>query len=193
MAKRRIASVTAYYESGDLRDAPEYYEHARAMGTLTWGTWDHSIRPFEQRRQDFVAAFPPADPVRFSPGGSLIRQQDGTFAPGSAASRLQRFLADDWLPGSIHELLSRYGLKLSGGPAYRERSFLAGAFRDSARKRNHRLRVLHGGVDVEAADMDAAKAEFLDLQEKKKAAEQVREAVRQMNAELAKADGDDAD
>lgn len=190
MAKRRIASVTCYYDSEDLRDAPEHHEHARAMGTLTWGTWDHSVRPFEQRRQDFTAAFPPTDPVRFSPGGSLVRQQDGTFAPGSPASRLQRFLANDWLPGSIHELLSRYGLRLASGPDYRERSFVAGAFRETARKRNHRLRVLHGGVDIEAMDMDAAKAEFLDLQEKKKAAEQVREAVRQMNAELANDDGD---
>jgi hypothetical protein len=184
MAKRRIASVTTYYDSDDVRDAPEHHEHARAMGTLTWGTWDHSVRPFEQRRQDFVAAFPPADPVRFSPGGGLIRQQDGTFAPGSPASRLQRFLADDWVPGSIHELLSRYGLRLSNGPAHRERSFVAGSFRDTARKRNHRLRVLHGGVDIEAADMDAAKAEFLDVQEKKRAAEEVRQALKQMRSEL---------
>ena len=183
MAKRLIASVTTYYESDELRDAPEHYEHARAMGLLTWGTWDHGVRPFEQRRQDFIAACPPTDPVRFS-GGSLIRQEDGTFAPGSAGSRLERFLAHDWLPGSIHELLSRYGLRLSSGPAHRERLFIAGAFRETAKKRNHKLRVLHGGVDIEPMDMDAAKTEFLDLQEKKKAAEEVRQALRQMQSEL---------
>ena len=183
MAKRLIASVTTYYDSGELRDAPEHYEHARAMGLLTWGTWDHGVRPFEQRRQDFIAAFSPTDPVRFS-GGRLIRQEDGTFAPGSAGSRLERFLAHDWLPGSIHELLSRYGLRLSSGPAHRERLFVAGAFREIAKKRNHKLRVLHGGVDIEPVDMDAAKTEFLDLQEKKKAAEEVRQALRRMRSEL---------
>ena len=184
MAKMRIASVTTYYDPDELRDAPEHYDHARAMGTLTWGTWDHSVRPFEQRRRDFIATFPPTDPVRFSPGGSLIRQEDGTCAPGSAASRLQRFLAHDWLPGSIHELLSRYGLRLTSGPAYRERSFVAGAFREVAKRRNHRLRVLHGGVDIEPVDMDAAKTEVLDLQEKKKAAEEVRRALKQMQRDL---------
>ena len=33
-------------------------------------------------------------------------------------------------------------------------------------------------------DMDAAKTEFLDLQEKKKAAEEVRQALKQMQREL---------
>ena len=69
MATMRIASVTAYYDPDELQDAPEHYDHARAMGTLTWGTWDHSVRPFEQRSRDFIATFPPTDPVRFSPGG----------------------------------------------------------------------------------------------------------------------------
>ena len=85
---------------------------------LTWGTWDHAERPFEERVKDFVRAFPPENPVRFSPGGSLVRQPDGSYGPGGIESRLERFSASDWRPGSVHELLSRYGLKLAGGPVY---------------------------------------------------------------------------
>jgi hypothetical protein len=184
MGHTRHASTVEYYDPGKLQDAPEHYDYARSIGTLTWSTWDHAIRPFEERVKDFLAAHPPSDPVRFSPGGSLIRQPDASFAPGTTASRMQRFLAEDWLPGSVHELLSRYGLKLSNGPAHNDRAFVAGSFRDTSRKRNQRLRVLHGGVDIEPADMDAAKAEFLDLQERKKAAEEVRKAVKQMKSEL---------
>src|SRR5262249_33850863 len=169
---------------GLIQDAPEYYQYGRAMGTLTWATWDHGVRPVDERIKDFVAAYPPQEPTRFSPGGGLVRQPDGTYAPGSTATRMQRFLAEDWRPGSLHELLSRYGLKLAGGPAPQERDFQPGAFRETARKRNHRLRVLHGGVDIEPADMDAAKAEFLDLQERKRAAQETREAIRRMKEEL---------
>lgn len=191
MASKRTKSVAVYYDARNIQDAPEYYEYCRGMGTLTWGTWDHGIRPFEERAKDFLAAYPPQDPTRFSSGGSLARQPDGTYAPGSPATRMQRFLAQDWLPGSVHELLSRYGLKLAGGPAYQERSFTPGAFRETARKRNHRLRLLHGGVDIEPADMDAAKAEFLDLQERKRAAQETRDAVRRMKAELDTGDSSD--
>jgi len=190
MAKTRVTPLTTYYDPNQLRDAQEHYEYARAMGCLTWGTWDHGIRSFAQRVEDFVRTFPPVDPVRFSPGGSLIRQQDGTFAPGSAGSRLDRFLRQDCSPGSIHELLARHGLKLNDGPAYRDMSFAAASFRDSARRRNHRLRVLHGGVDIEPADMDAAKADFLDKQEAARAAQDVREAVKRMNEELEKHRGE---
>jgi len=186
MGHTRNVSTVDYYDAGKLQDAPEHHEYARSMGTLTWSTWDHAIRPFEERVKDFLAAHPPSDPVRFSPGGGLIRQEDGSFAPGTTASRMQRFLAEDWLPGSIHELLSRYALRLSNGPAYRNRAFVAGSFRDTSIKRNQRLRVLHGGVDIEPADMDAAKAEFLDHQEKKKAAEEVRDAIKRMKEDLDK-------
>jgi hypothetical protein len=186
MTSKRTKPTVQYYDRRNIEDAPEYYEYCRAMGTLTWGTWDHGVRPVEERVKDFLAAYPPDDPIRFSPGGSLVRQPDGSYAPGSPATRMHRFLAEDWLPGSLHELLSRYGLKLIGGPAYQDRSFTPGAFRETARKRNHRLRLLHGGVDIEPADMDAAKAEFLDLQEKKRAAEETREAIRRMKADLDK-------
>jgi hypothetical protein len=154
------------------------------MGILTWGTWDHAVRPVEQRIKDFLTAYPPADPVRHSAGGSLRRQADGTYAPGSPETRTQRFLSEDWRAASLHELLSRYGLRLAGGPERQDRTFTPGAFRDTARKRNLRLRVLHGGVDIEPADMDAAKAEFLDLQERKRAAQETRDAIRRMKAEL---------
>src|SRR4051812_41908855 len=123
MPTKRTKSVAGYYDARNIVDAPEYYEYCRAMGTLTWGTWDHGVRPVEERLKDFLVAYPPEDPIRFTPGGSLARQPDGTFAPGSPATRMQRFLAEDWQAGSLHEVLSRYGLKLSGGPAYQERSF----------------------------------------------------------------------
>jgi hypothetical protein len=184
MATKRTHSTVEYYDPKDLQDAPEYFEYARAMGTLTWGSWDHGIRSQEERVKDFMAAYPPADPTRFAPGGSLVRQADGTYAPGSPATRMQRFLSMDWRPGSLHELLSRYGLKTPSAPPHDARLFTAGAFRETAKKRNHRLRMLHGGVDIEPADMDAAKAEFLDLQERKRAAEETREAIRRMKAEL---------
>jgi hypothetical protein len=183
-SSRHKKGPDASYTVSDLRDAPEHHEYSRAFGILTWGTWDHAIRPVEQRIQDFVSAYPPADPMRHSPGGSLVRQDDGTYAPASLASRLERFRAQDWRSGSLHELLSRYGLKLAGAPAYESRPFTPGAFRDTARKRNLRLRLLHGGVDIEPADMDAAKAEFLDVQERKRAAQETREAIRRMKADL---------
>ena len=184
MAGRRPKSNALSYNPGNVEDAPEHHEYSRAMGVLTWGTWDHGVRPVEQRIKDFLAAYPPAEPVRHSAGGSLQRQTDGTYAPGSLETRTQRFLSKDWRAASLHELLSRYGLRLAGGPVRQERPFTPGAFRDTARKRNLRLRVLHGGVDIEPADMDAAKAEFLDLQEKKKAAEEVRQALKRMQSEL---------
>jgi hypothetical protein len=184
MTTKRTRSTVACYDIDKIEDAPEYHQYGRTMGTLTWATWDHGVRPVEERIKDFIAAYPPLDPTRFSPGGGLVRQSDGTYAPGSTATRMQRFLAGDWRPGSLHELLSRYGLKLAGGPPPQERDFRPGAFRETARKRNHRLRVLHGGVDIEPADMDAAKAEFLDLQERKRAAQETRDAIRRMKAEL---------
>jgi hypothetical protein len=63
--------------------------------------------------------------------------------------------------------------------------FSPGDFRETARRRNQKLRALHGGVDIEPQDMDAAKAEILDKTEKKLAAEQIREAPKRMKGELA--------
>ena len=184
----KLPARISRYNPDELRDAPEFHAFARALGILTWGTWDHGERPFEQRVRDFVLAFPPEDPTRFSPNGCLTRHDDGSYAPSSSAERLKRFTATDWRPGSLAELLSRYGLKLANGPSYQERLFEPGAFRETARKRNRRLRVLHGGVDIEPADMDAAKADFLDKQEAARAAQDVRAALKRMNEELSQGD-----
>jgi hypothetical protein len=187
VAKRRESKQAAsrHYDALAILDAPEYYEYARAMGVLTWGTWDHDIRPLAQRIAEFVSTYPPADPAKFTPSGSLV-PADGPqrFAPGTADSRLQRFLAADWRPGSMHELLSRYGLKLADGPPPQPRPFEPGSTRDTTRRRNIRLRLLHGGVDIEPENMDAAKAEYLDRQEAKQAAQDVREALKRMHGEL---------
>ena len=56
--------------------------------------------------------------------------------------------------------------------------------REAAKRRNVRLRMMHGGVDVEPSDMDAAKAAYLDKQESRKAAREVRAAVEKMHEEL---------
>jgi F420-dependent methylenetetrahydromethanopterin dehydrogenase len=60
--------------------------------------------------------------------------------------------------------------------------------RDIAKRRNVRLRVLHGGVDIEPSNMDAAKAEYLDRQEKQQAARDVRAARERMKRELGDVD-----
>lgn len=182
--KRPSADSEESYDRAALVDAPEHHEYSRAMGILTWSTWDHDVRPVEHRINDFVRTFPPADPIKHVPEGSLVRQADRTFAPGTRASRLERFMAQDWRPGSFYELLARYGLKVTGAPSAQARSFEPDSMRDTTRRRNIRLRVLHGGVDIEAENMDAAKAAYLDRQESKQAAQDVREALKRMHQEL---------
>lgn len=187
MAKRRESKKTqpGHYDPSAILDAPEYHEYARAMGTLTWSTWDHGVRPLEQRVAEFVSTYPPLNPVSFTPSGSLVPTDNShRFAPGTEVSRLARFLAADWRPGSIYELLSRYGLKMAGAPARQTRQFEPGSMRETTRRRNIRLRVLHGGVDIEPENMDAAKAEYLDREESRRAAQDIREAVKRMKTEL---------
>jgi len=182
--ERKKPRVIHHYNVADLVDAPEHYPYSRSMGILTWGTWDHEVRPFEQRAEDFRCAFPPDDPVKFIPGGDLVRQADGRLGQAAPSRRLERFLQADWRPGSLHDLLARYGLKLRGGPLRVDRPFVPAPLRDTARNRNVKLRVLHGGVDVEPANMDQAKAEYLDRQEKTQAAKDVRAAIQRMNDDL---------
>jgi hypothetical protein len=43
--------------------------------------------------------------------------------------------------------------------------------------------VLHGGVDIEAANMDATKVAYLERQEKQQAAQEVRTALRRLREE----------
>ena len=131
-----------------------------------------------------MRSFPPEDPVRNSPGRSLLRDMKGGFVAGSGSSRLARFGAGDWKTGSFYELLARYGLRARGSPMRPPSTFEPSSSREAAKRRNIKLRMLHGGVDVEPSNMDAAKAAYLDKEESRKAAEEVRAAVKRMQGEL---------
>ncbi len=180
---RKFSSEFAF-DSSKIVDAPEHHGVSRGMGVLTWGTWDHGVRPFEQRLAEFLAAFPPRDPVKNTNAG-LSRRADGFYGPATRVEALDRFLAADGRSGSLHEILARYGLKVASTAMKVHKEFSPGDFRETARRRNQKLRALHGGVDVEPQDMDAAKAEILDKTEKKLAAEQIREARKRIKGELA--------
>jgi hypothetical protein len=169
----------ALYDQSQIVDAPEFHGLARAMGTLTAGTWNDTPRSFEDRRADFLFAYPPSGPVK-NISGRLQRQQDRTFAPSKEQMRLERFLSYSWAHGSLYELLSRFGLTMRNAPPHQEHALTLDPLREVAKRRNIRLRVLHGGVDVEPANMDAAKAEYLDRQEKQQAARDIREARARM-------------
>jgi hypothetical protein len=181
---RRKASSEFAFDSSKIVDAPEHHELSRALGVLTWGTWDHGVRPFEQRLAEFLAAFPPGDPLKNMNRG-LSLQADGYYGPATRAEALDRFLAADGRSGSLHEILGRYGLKLASARPKPRREFSPGDFRETARSRNQKLRALHGGVDIEPQNMDAAKAELLDRVEKQRAAQDVRKARERMRADLA--------
>lgn len=152
------------------------------MGTLTWG---HGIRPAEERVKDFCAAYPPEDPVTFCKG-SLKKNRKKEFVVGTTTTRLARFRATDWRPGSLHDLLAVYGLKLPNAPAQSDRALQLDPLKTVTRRRNMKLRVLHSDIDTSPMDMDAAKAEYLDRQEKQQAALEIREARQRMKAELKK-------
>jgi hypothetical protein len=184
MAKRNPNAPPKHYDPGTLVDAPEHHAYSRAVGLLTWGVWDHAVRPAEERIQDFQIAYPPRNPISRLGGGELRRLPDGTYSLGTSALRLERFLRRDWRAGSFDELLSRYGLKSVDAPPFHERPFVPAPMRQTAQRRNMKLRVLHGGVDIEPSNMDAAKADYLDRQEKRQAAIDVREALQQMRQDL---------
>src|SRR5712692_6930775 len=131
-----------FYDPHLIVDDPEQHAYSRSLGLLTWGTWDQDVRPFEQRLREFVSAFPPADPVKFVRGGDLVRRPDGTFVPGTRQSKLDRFTATDGRPGCLAELLARYGLKIAGASALESRSFVPSPFRETAQRRNVKLREL---------------------------------------------------
>lgn len=180
---RKPADRAVAYNLGAIVDAPEHYEYARAMGLLTWGTWDAEARPFKERLQDFVTAHPMTDPMRFQ--GSVLRKMAGDeFGPGNSDDRRARFESEGNAFGTLVEILARYGLRLADGPAYVAQPVEVPPFREVARLRNQRLRRLYGAVDVEAENMDDAKAAELERLEKKRAAEQIREAREQMRRQL---------
>lgn len=167
------------YAVEEIIDAPEHHDYARAMGLLTWGTWEPIARPVEARRGDFAQAYPPSAPSAFQ-GSVLEKDSRGEYGPAPAAKRLARFVDGDGAFGSLAEVLARYGLKLRYGPAYVPKAVEVPAFRDVALLRNQRLRTLYGAVDLQAQDMDAAKAAELDRLEKKRAAEEIRKARERM-------------
>lgn len=166
----------------EIVDAPEHHEYARAMGLLTWGTWDAEPRPFEERRKDFLQAYPADAPARFQ-GSMLAKTVDGEYGPAPQGARLKRIEALDNSFGTLSETLARYGLKRGSAPPYIACEVEVAPFREVTRARNQRLRVLHGNVDIEAENMDAAKVEEIERLERKQAAEKIREARERMRRE----------
>ena len=85
-------SSSALYAADDIVDAPEHYAYARAMGLLTWGSWDTQTRPFEDRLRDFMQAFPMEEPARFQ-GSMLTRTVEGEYGPAEQGERRRRLEA----------------------------------------------------------------------------------------------------
>lgn len=163
------------FSSDEIVDAPEHYEYARAMGLLTWGTWDAEPRPFEERLKDFLQTYPPDAPARFQ-GPMLTKTAEGEYGPAPQGARRERIEALDNSFGALPEALARYGLKRRSTAPYIACKTEVAPFREVARSRNQRLRVLHGRVDIEAENMDEAKVAEIERLERKQAAEQIRAA-----------------
>jgi hypothetical protein len=181
--KRHARPSCTEYDADLLEDAPEHHSYSRALGILTWDIWDHGVRPFEERKRDFLAAFPPYDPTRFQLNGQE-RLEEKQWKPRDRSRERSRFLAATGKPGSIDEVLARYGLRRRDGVPFTAALPVTRELLQATRERNHALRVLHGSVDVEPADMDAAKVEAIERREKRRAAEQVRQARARLRAEL---------
>jgi hypothetical protein len=179
----KAPAASDLYTARDIIDAPEHHEYARAMGLLTWGTWDTEKRPFEGRLDDFLRACPPDAPARFQ-GTMLTKSSEGDYGPAPADQRLARLRANDNSFGTLAEILARYGLKHRSGPEYTPHPVEISPFREITRLRNVRLRSLHGQVDVEPENMDEAKAAEIDRLEKKQAAEEIRAARERMRADI---------
>ena len=182
--------MTDRYDPSKIVDAPTFHDLARSLGTLTWGTWDHSERTFEERKSEFIATHPEDDPLKYTePGLRQVFPGSNEFAPPTSEARLERLHSPTFEAGSIHELLARFGLRMADGPpveTWRDSSegVEHAHRRELAKRRNHKLRVLHGKADIEAKNMDAAKAEYIEREEKKRAAREVREALRKMREQL---------
>jgi hypothetical protein len=177
-------ALLGLYDPDDIVDAPEHYALSKALGILTWDIWDHEERSVGERKRDFVTAFPPRNPVLFCVRG-MERTTDREWSPRDRTRELERFLSRDGRANGIDSVLAHYGLKLKGAPPLqRLRTNPARDPLQAARERNHGLRVLHGSVDIEPKDMDSAKTAFVEQQEKKRAAEEIREARKRLKAEL---------
>jgi hypothetical protein len=172
----------AGYSSKKIVDAPEHYEYARAMGLLTWDTWNHEPCSFEERLKRFTMAYPVGNPARFQ-GSLLGRTRSSHFGPVPTETRLSRFQAEDNSFGSFSEILARYGLKCLNRPRYTPLPVVGRKLRELTIIRNQKLRQLHGSVDIEPLEMGEAKAAELDRLEKQKAAEEIRLARERMRKE----------
>ena len=180
--QKKVLSVSLnqpWYSVEAIVDAPEHYEYARAMGLLTWGTWNHEPCPFDERLKRFTMAYPVDDPVHFQ-GSLLGRSTSGHFGPVPTESRLSRFQADDNNFGGLAEILARYGLRILNRPLYTPIQVTERKLRELTIIRNQKLRQLHGSVDIEPLQMSEAKAAELDKLEKQKAAEEIRQARERM-------------
>jgi hypothetical protein len=182
------AASPPLFTSDEIVDAPEHHEYARAMGLLTWGTWDAEPRPFEERLKDFLQAYPSDAPARFQ-GPRLAKSAEGEYDPAPQGARLERMKALDNSFGTLAEVLARYGLKRRSVAPYIAREIEIAPFRDVTRARNQRLRVLHGKVDIEAENMDEAKVAEIERLERKQAAEQIRVARQEMQREADRDEG----
>ncbi len=182
--------MTDSYDPSKIVDAPAFHDLARSLGALTWGTWDHSKRTFEERKRDFITAHPLENPLKHTePGLRQVRPESNELSPPTSEAMVERLCSPTFKSGSIHELLARFGLRMADGPPLETwRDSSEGVEhthrRELAKRRNHKLRVLHGQADIEAKNMDAAKAEYIEREEKKRAAREVREALQKMRDEL---------
>jgi hypothetical protein len=173
--------ASGLYDPEDIVDAPEHHALSKALGILTWDIWDHGVRPVTERKRDFVTAFPPRNPTAYSLGG-MEHRTDHEWIPRTRAREMERFLSREATNG-IDRLLARYGLKLKGASPLQLRTTPVRDPIDAARERNHALRVLYGSVDIEPKDMDTAKSAFLEHQERRRAAEEIRAARKRLQAE----------
>jgi hypothetical protein len=183
------AYVPGLYDPDDIVDAPEHHALSKALGILSWDIWDHAVRPVSERRRDFVTAFPPREPMAFSLGG-MERRAEHEWSPRARDREVERFLSRDGRANGIDNLLARYGLKLRDAPLLQLRSTPIRDFREAARERNRGLRNLHGSVDIEPKDMDSAKSAFVEQQERKRAAQEIRAARKLLKEDLEDGDGD---
>src|SRR5262245_26745119 len=116
MGRATKPAAQTIYRVHDIVDAEEHHEYARAMGLLTWNTWDIDERSFDDRLKDFIEAYPPASPAQFQ--GSMLARNDRDYGPAPKDLRLDRLVSDGSSFGALPEVLARYGLKLRNGPHY---------------------------------------------------------------------------
>jgi hypothetical protein len=142
------------YNRADLVDDVEASGRlSSALGILSWSTWDMAPRPLEERVKDFVMAYPPSRPLRYSLGG-MKRASHREWVERDGGAELNAFVPEAGCPGTIDRLLSRYGLKRKGIVAPDVPKATAKPQALATRERNNVLRMLSGEVDAEAAESE---------------------------------------